>query len=162
MPVEFLSEEQARRYGRFAADPNQEQLDRFFSFAEAEMADVDRQRADGHRLGYAVQLGTVRFLGCFTDPGEVPPVVVHHVAAALAVDPTLFKSYAASRIRFRHAAAMRDRYGYTAFGQGPSHWQFLRWLVERLWTGDDRPTVVVDLATHWLVTREVLLPGVTT
>ncbi len=63
MPVQFLSNEQARRYGSFHGDPSAEQLSRFFSFGPEEQGDINRHRDDRARLGYAVQLGCVRFLG---------------------------------------------------------------------------------------------------
>jgi hypothetical protein len=47
MPVEFLSDEQARRYGRFQGDPNPDQLERFFAFGDAELIDISRQRSVG-------------------------------------------------------------------------------------------------------------------
>ena len=67
MPVQFLSDEQARRYGSFHGDPSAEQLSRFFFFGPEEQEDINRHRDDRARLGYAVQLGCVRFLGCFPD-----------------------------------------------------------------------------------------------
>ena len=51
MPVQFLSDEQARRYGSFHGDPSPEQLSRFFTFGPAERADIDRHRGDRARLG---------------------------------------------------------------------------------------------------------------
>ena len=131
MPVEYLSEDQARRYGCFQGDPNQEQLDRFFTFALEDASEIARQRVAANRLGYALQLGTVRFLGCFPDLDKVPAIVVHHVAHHLSISPALFEAYAASRVRFRHAAIIRARYGYTPFGAGLMHWKFLRWLAVR-------------------------------
>jgi len=57
---------------------------------------VEARRGDHNRLGFAVQLGTVRFLGTFLpDPADVPELVVTYVAGQLAVaDPGVLKRYA--------------------------------------------------------------------
>jgi len=73
MPVEFLSDEQAAVYGRFIGAPTQEQLERFFLFDDADRERVGRRRQEATALGFAVQLGTVRFLATFLDdPVDVP------------------------------------------------------------------------------------------
>jgi len=84
------------------------------------------------------------------------------VATGVGVDPVAFAGYAESRNRFAHAVEIRTRHGYTPFGEGLGHLRFLRWLYERVWTGAERPTVLVDLATAWLVEHKILLPGITT
>jgi len=62
---EYLSDEQARRYGTFVADPSPEELERFF-FLNAEALELARMKRRRHnRLGWAVQWGTVRMLGTF-------------------------------------------------------------------------------------------------
>lgn len=77
MSHEWLSGEQADRYGRFVADPTPEELERFF-FLNTEALELARTKRRRHnRLGWAVQWGTVRMLGTFLeDPLEVPQVVV--------------------------------------------------------------------------------------
>ena len=73
MPLEFLSDEQAAASRRFLGAPTQEQLERFFWLNDADLARVGERRQEATALGYAVQLGTVRFLGTFlSDPAEVP------------------------------------------------------------------------------------------
>jgi Domain of unknown function (DUF4158) len=70
---EYLSDEQAHRYGALVADPSPEELERFF-FLDAKALELARTKRRRHnRLGWAVRWGTVRMLGTFLeDPGQNP------------------------------------------------------------------------------------------
>ena len=77
MPVEFLTDEQVAAYGRFAGPPSRTELERFFFLNDRDRELVNVRRRQHTRLGFAVQLGTVRFLGTFLpDPLDVPTQVV--------------------------------------------------------------------------------------
>ena len=65
MPVEFLSDEQAARYGRYHADPSPEQLTRFFYLNPQDIRLLANYRCFYTKLGCAVQRCTLRFLGAF-------------------------------------------------------------------------------------------------
>jgi Domain of unknown function (DUF4158) len=161
MPVSFLTEEQERRYGRFNGAPTQEQLDRYFYLDDADLATIRRRRWDHMRLGFAVQLGTVRFLGTFlADSTEVPQIVVVNLAQRIGIaDPGCLERYREGKIRWEHAAEIRAAYGYSEFTDPFMQWRLLRWLYALCWTGTDRPSALFDRATAWLVTHKVLLPG---
>ncbi|WP_225828520.1 DUF4158 domain-containing protein [Streptomyces naphthomycinicus] len=63
MPVDFLSDDQVSRYGRFAAEPTPSELEQFFRVPGLEAA--RSKRAPANRLGFAVLWGSVRMLGVF-------------------------------------------------------------------------------------------------
>jgi len=162
MPGGFLGGEQERRYGRYASAPSRAQLDRYFHLDAADRELVEVRRGEHNRLGFAVQLGTVRFLGTFLpDPADVPELVVAQVAAQLGIaDPGVFKAYAQRRsTQWEHAEQIRTAYGYRDFSDPAVQAELTGWLTARARTTADRPSVLFDRATARLVEDKVLLPG---
>ncbi len=161
MPVSFLTAEQERRYGRYAGEPTSDQLARHFHLDDADRELAGAKRSDLMRLGYAVQLGTVRFLGTFPeDPTDVPLGATGDLARQLGIaDPYCLAGYRQGRARWQHAREIRAAFGYREFTDGAARFRLARWLYALCWTGTDRPSVLFDRATAWLVTEKVLLPG---
>ncbi|MEH0517140.1 MULTISPECIES: DUF4158 domain-containing protein [unclassified Streptomyces] len=69
MPVDFLSDDQVSRYGRFAAEPTPGELEQFFRLDGRARELAAGKRRDATRLGWAVQWGTVR-RALTLDPGH--------------------------------------------------------------------------------------------
>ena len=117
MPVEFLSPDQQRRYGRYTADPSPLQLARYFHFDDRDHQLIDRRRTAHTRLGFAVQLGTVRFLGTFLpDPTDVPANVTTYVAHQLGLqETTCLTQYDSRDTHWDHATEIQREYGYRDF-----------------------------------------------
>ena len=83
MPVEFLTDDEAVAYGRYAGAPLRADLDRVFFLDEEDRALIERRRGEHMKLGFALQLVTVRWLGTFLDdPLDVPVTVLDFVAEA--------------------------------------------------------------------------------
>ena len=162
MAVDFLTAEQKARYGQFSGEPNEAQLACYFHLDEADLAFISARRGDQNRLGFALQLASVRFLGGFpSDLNLVPSNAQAFVARQLSIgDATVLADYAQRETTQReHAAIIRKRYGYREFGDPPWAFRLSRLLYARAWVGNERPSLMFDFATAWLIQNKVLLPG---
>lgn len=163
MPVEFLTAEQEARYGQFADPPTPDQLAHYFWLDDADKTLVGRYRGAHNRLGFAVQLGTVRFLGTFVpDLQTIPANVIQYMAHQLNLDAAALLRYDDGDRRWDHTRDIRQAYGYRDFSDPSRHWRFVRWLYARAWLHPERPSVLFDQATAYLVEHKIVLPGVTT
>ena len=116
------------------------------------------------RLGFALQLGTVRFLGTFLDdPTAVPPSVIKTVGRQIGIaDTDCLARYGEGKTRWDHAGEIRDRYGYRTLADPKTQFRLHRWLYALCWTGTDRPSVLFDRAVAWLLantTAAQSIPG---
>ena len=163
MPVSFLTDAQQRGYAKFDGNPSSDQLARFFHLDDTDKAFVRSRRGDHMRLGVAMQLGAVRFLGAFIDDlAHVPAPVQAFVGRQIEVEPKgQVATYQESQWRWRHEKEIRERYGYRAFSDPKIQFRLNRWLYALCWTGTDRPSVLFDRAVAWLLANKVLLPGLT-
>lgn len=165
MPIEFLTEEQKKLYGQFSCEPNEVQLSRYFHLDEADLAFILDRRGDPNRFGFALQLTSVRFLGTFlSDLMLVPANVQAFVARQLSIkDAGVLVDYAQRDTTKReHTALIRRHYGYREFSDSPWAFRLSRLLYTRTWISNERPGLMFDFATAWLIQHKVLLPGVTT
>ena len=164
MPVSFLSNEQRESYGRYTGAPSPDDLARYFHLDDSDHALIAQKRGEHNRLGFAVQLGTVRYLGIFLeDPLAVPAPVLHTLSKQLrikTVDDA--KAYSMGEQRWQHATEIQTHYGYVEITERQIGFHLTRWLYALCWTGTDRPTVLFERAVTWLVTHKVLLPGCST
>lgn len=160
--MEFLSDEQAARFGRFKGELSQTDLERFFHLDDADRDLIAVRRGDHNRLGFAVQLGTVRFLGAFlSDSLDVPRGVVDYLAAQLKItDPLVVKKYPQRAPTVHgHAREIRTAYGYRDLA-GELTEELTLFVYSRAWTYGEGLAVLFDHATAWLRRERVLLPGV--
>jgi hypothetical protein len=103
-------------------------------------------------------------LGTFlAEPTAVPSNAVAYVAVQLGIrDVACLTDYATRPTTVReHAAEIRRFNDYRNFSDPGASFRLVRWLYQRARLSTEPPSVLFDLATAWLVERQVLLPGVT-
>jgi TnpA family transposase len=163
MPAEFLTEEQRQRYAHFNSDLTEEELARYFHLDDNDRRLILGRRGDHNRLGFAVQLCTARYIGCFLeDLSEVPATILSLLARQLDIElPGDFADYGASRQRWDHTVEIRRHCGYREFSEPTVRFRLSRWLYALCWTGTDRPGALFDRSITWLMTHKILLPGIT-
>ncbi len=165
MPRDFLTETQRRQYGRFEGELDETQLTRYFHLDDTDRMFIKNCRGDVNRLGFALQLTTARFLGTFlSEPMQVPRSVLQFVAVQLGIDnvDSLGTYTNRSATRLVHRAEIQSHYGYQDFNTPPWRFRLSRFLYSRAWISDERPSLMFDMGTAWLIQHKVLLPGATT
>jgi len=162
-PVEFLTDDEAAAYGRYAGPPSQVDLERVFFLDDEDRKLVDLRRGDHMKAGFALQLVTVRWLGTFLeDPLDVPGEVLDFVGGQLGIaDLAVVKRYT-ERVKTKsdHQREIRRKYGLRDFADAEA--ELTEWVAARAWTSGDGPKAIFLDAMTWLRERKVLLPGVTT
>ncbi|MGH7733270.1 MAG: DUF4158 domain-containing protein, partial [Gemmatimonadales bacterium] len=165
MPHEYLSDEQAGRYGRFVEDPSPGELEKFFFLDEAALAGAREKRRLHNRMGWSIQWGTVRMPGTFltgSGPVDVPEVVIGYVAEQLGIeDQVAVKRYGGRpQAPYDHAAEIRVLLGYREFADAEA--EVAAFIASRAGKTRDSRRELFDRAVLWLAENRVLLPGIST
>ena len=157
MPVSFLTAAQRESYGHFAGTPTADELGRYFHLDDDDRKLIAQKRSESNRLGFALQLTTVRFLGSFLDdPISLPQTVIHAVARQLHItNLDCLVSYQDKRQRLIHVEEICARYGYREFGNADVGFRLTQWVYALCWTGTERPSVLFDRATTWMLAHKV-------
>ncbi|WP_133138078.1 Tn3 family transposase [Legionella rowbothamii] len=165
MAVDFLTEEQKARYGQYVEEPNDIQLARYFHLDKTDLAFITERRGDQNKFGFALQITSARFLGTFiSDLSRIPLNIKTFIAEQLSIsDITVLDEYAKRDTTKReHTALIRKYYGYRDFNELPWAFRLSRLLYARAWISNERPILMFDFSTAWLIQNKIILPGEST
>jgi hypothetical protein len=161
MPGRFLTDAERERLRRFPTEVPSEDLVDYFTLSDRDLVEVRRQRGGPNRLGFALQLCTLRYLGFVPDPlHSVPPAVIVHLAQQVGAPPEFIMAYGdRPHMRTDH---LQDVAAYLGFRKArTSDLKSLNaWLAERA-LEHDRPTLLLQLACEKLRTDRIVRPGPT-
>jgi TnpA family transposase len=161
MPVQLFTAAERTWRNRFPEMIAYDDLITFFTLSERDMQSIPRYSAPHNRLGYALQLCTLRFMGFVPDDlTTAPSEAVAFVAQQLAVAPSALATYGA-RVHTRqdHLQAVQAHLGYRK-PRAKDLQALADWVLERA-LEHDKPMLLYELTCEKLRTAQLLRPGVT-
>jgi hypothetical protein len=161
VPIGFLTDAERERLDSFPAQVTRGDLLTYFTLSRADCRQIPRTTSAANRLGFALQLGALRYLGFSPDDlSTAPEAVVAFVAKQLDVAPTELQRYGQrGQTRTEHLRQIRHYLGFrkaTACDLA----QLETWLVDRA-LEHDRPTLLLRLAGDHLLSLRIERPGIT-
>lgn len=125
----YPSEMERRRLERFPDRIAVEDLRACFALSDADRELVFAQRGASSRLGLAVQLCALRFLGFVPeDLASLPGPALEFLAGQVdAAAHELLEYGARTRTRVDHLARVREHLGYTTFDRGRGRARGMAW-----------------------------------
>lgn len=160
MSASFLTAAERDRWQRFPETIPQDDLAVYFLLSADDQREVNRQREPCNRLGYALQLGTLRYLGFVpTDFTATPEVVVTFVAEQLGITPRVLGLYDNRRTQSEHRRHVRAYLGFRP-ATPMDVYALQTWLLARA-LEHDKPTLLLQLACEKLYRERIVRLGVT-
>lgn len=160
MATRMFADEELARLREFP-EISREELFRYFTLTPADVAFVDpgRGRGPADRLGLAVALCTLSWLGFVPDKlVSAPPVAVARLAMQLNVDAAQLHSYGKrAKTRTEHVRLVAQYLGWRPAGAMESK-ELDEFLLARAMEHDS-PTLLFRLACEYLVSARLIRPG---
>lgn len=147
------------REALLALPANHDELIRWYTFNDLDLALVRQRRGGANRLGFAVQLCLLRYPGQGLAV-DVPPdeAALEWIGQTLRIDPSCWPQYATrEETRREHLSELRAYLGLASFGAG-HYRQTVNRLCE-LAMQTDKGVVLAGQAFNDLRQRRVIIPS---
>ena len=161
MPGRIFTPQERKRLDAFPSEIAEADLIRYFTLSRSDLDLVRRQRGDQNRIGFALQLCALRYMGfCPDDLEIVPTTALAFVADQLQASPATLHVYGArSQTRTEHLQQIQLRLGFRDATREDFR-SLADWLLARA-LEHDKPSLLFQLACEHLHAEKIVRPGVT-
>lgn len=159
MPVSFLSEAERLRLNSFPTDLSNDDLIAYFTLSDTDLLQIPKTASASNRLGVALQLVLLRFLGFhLVELKSLPQAIVGYVAQQIGARADQINFYGErEQTRTNHQRFIEKYLGF----RHPTDEDYRRvgdWLLERA-LEHDRPTLLLQLLCERFLTEKLVRPG---
>jgi TnpA family transposase len=160
MPVSFLTDNERKQLQNFPTDISADDVNTFFTLSATDMTLVQKQRGPHNRLGFSLQLCTLRYLGFpLQKIMALPERVVSYVANQLNVTAADLPKYGnRGPTRTVDAQAIQEYLGFRKATADDLH-KVSDWLLERA-LEHDKPSLLLRLLSEKLYQEKIVRPGI--
>lgn len=163
MPGQFLNEFERKRFEQFPEDIPYDDIVIYFTLSPQDLAQIPIKSAGYNRLGFALQLCILRYLG-FCPKNlfeiEINKTVIEFLANQLNVEPHEIKHYGKrDQTRSDHFQIIQSYLKFRMVNENDMD-IFYEWLVERA-LEHDKPSLLFQMACEKLYSDKIVRPGIT-
>ncbi|MGD9324164.1 MAG: Tn3 family transposase, partial [Desulfobacterales bacterium] len=161
MPVQFLTDEERERLSQFPEYIEEEDIIAFFTLSASDMREIHKQRGERNKLGYAIQLCALRYMGFSPDSVAGAPLdVIEYVAEQLHLNPKSLSGYGRrAPTRTAHFQRIRRNLGFQK--ADAEYMQSLsKWIVDRA-LEHENPLLLLNISCDKLIKDKIVRPGIT-
>lgn len=159
MPVSFLSEAERERFNSFPAELSFDDLIAYFTLSESDFRQVPKTTTGSNRLGFALRILLLRFLGFhLPDLTSVPAVVINYVASQVGAEAAEVEYYAErGATRTVHQRAIEEYLGFRLPTERDLQ-TLGEWLLQRA-LEHDRSALLLQLLCERVLAEKLVRPG---
>ncbi|MDX9718706.1 MAG: Tn3 family transposase [Thauera sp.] len=149
------------RASLLALPESQDDLIRYYTFDESDLALVRQRRGDANRIGFAVQLALLRYPGyALGSDMQLSGPIIEWIARQVRADASAWARYGErDETRREHLQELRAYLGLAAFGL--SDFRHLAQTLTDLAMQTDKGLLLAEHALETLRQRRVILPALT-
>ena len=161
MPARWLTENEQNRLTRFPETVSETDLVTFFTLTKNDFRLLTKLHNNTNRLGFALQTGTLRWLGFVPENlAEAPTEIVEFLARQISASPELIRKYGTRpQTRTDHLAEIEDYLGFHKMNPAEES-EIEEWLSARA-AEHDRPLLLLQILGERLQARKIIRPGLT-
>lgn len=158
MPSRFLTNAEKERLESFPTEINEVDKTAFFTLTDNDLALINRRTGEQNRLGFAILLCSLRFLGFVPDNLlGLPQEITNYLAQQLKIDESVIPNYQRLRTKQTQTNEILIETGFRRISENEVK-SLQKWLLQRA-LEHDKPSFLLSLAIEKLYLDKILRPG---